>query len=284
MIFGINSKHLWVGVVLLVCSVFLYMGVGMRNKIPGDTKVNVYIKAINSDRVLKLSTRACYLADVYFKEGITKGVHLKHPQLTFTGNVKEVYYCVVKKNSSLSNLTIQYAPIAGYRGLEGQFDGYTYLKNVSTLLSDTRLLDARGNIEVYGSPERIKIFLKNQPSNVHPMKIEHSRIHRGDVSSSFLYYYDVTSMISEDFMITYEVVATDRDEVTVNSPFPFPIDAEFAREFHQVLKTEGELGILNHPDIIRKFVENNEKVVQYVKSISVEYNDADLKPYVEIVE
>ena len=284
MIFGINSKHLWVGVVLLVCSLLIYVGSGMKNKISGDTKVNVYIKAINSDRVLKLSTRACYLADVYFKEGITKGVHLKHPQLTFTGNVKEVYYCVVKKNSSLSNLTIQYAPIAGYRGLEGQFDGYTYLKNVSTLLSNTTLLGAKNNIEVYGTPGWIKILLKNQPSNVHPMKIEHSRIHRGDASSSFLYYYDVTSMISEDFMITYEVVATDRDEVTVNSPFPFPIDAEFAREFHQVLKTEGELGILNHPDIIRKFVENNEKVVQYVKSISVEYNDADLKPYVEIVE
>ena len=53
MIFGIKVKSLMFWLVLLVCSVFLYMGVGMKNKIPGDTKVNVYIKAINSDRVLK---------------------------------------------------------------------------------------------------------------------------------------------------------------------------------------------------------------------------------------
>lgn len=48
--------------------------------------------------------------------------------------------------------------------------------------------------------------------------------------------------------------------------------------------TEGELGILNHPDIIDKFLENNERIIRHVKSISVEYSDADVKPYVEIVE
>lgn len=283
MIFRIRVKGFIFWAVLLVCSLLVYVGVGMKNKIPGDTKVNVYIKAINSDRVLKLSTRACYLADVYFKEGITKGVYLKHPSLSFTGNIEGTYCCVVKKNGVLNNLTVQYAPIAGYRGLEGRFNGYGYFKNISVRF-DSALLGAKNNIEIYGSPERIKILLKDYPDNIHPMKIEHSRIHRGDISSSFLYYYEVTSMISEDFMITYKVISTDREEVTINSPVSFPIDAEFAREFHQVLKTEGELGILNHPDIIRKFVENNEKVVQYVKSISVEYNDADLKPYVEIVE
>ena len=102
MIFGIKVKSLMFWLVLLVCSVFLYMGVGMKNKIPGDTKVNVYIKAINSDRVLKLSTRACYLADVYFKEGITKGVYLKHPSLSFTGNIEGTYCCVVKKMAFLT--------------------------------------------------------------------------------------------------------------------------------------------------------------------------------------
>lgn len=284
MIFGIKVKSLMFWLVLLVCSVFLYMGVGMKNKIPGDTKVNVYIKAINSDRVLKLSTHACYLPDVYFERGITKGIHLIYPRLTFTGNIERAYYCTIKKNGSLNHLTIQYAPIAGYRGLEGRFNGYEYFKNMTAGRPNTVLLGAKDNIEIYRTPARIKILLKNTPDNVHPMKVEHSRIHRGDISSSFLYYYEVTSMISEDFMITYKVISTDREEVTINSPVSFPIDAEFAREFHQVLKAEGELGILNHPDIIRKFVENNEKVVQYVKSISVEYNDADLKPYVEIVD
>ena len=181
-------------------------------------------------------------------------------------------------------MIVQFAPIAGYRGLEGQFDGYKYLRNISTLLPDVTLLGVKNNIEVYRSVTQIIILLKNQSNNTHPMKIEHSRIHGGDVTSTFLLNYDVISMISEDFMISYKVVATDRDEVTANSPFPFPVDAEFAREFHQVLVTEGELGILNHPDIIDKLIENNEKIVRHVKSISIEYSDADVKPYVEIVE
>ena len=146
------------------------------------------------------------------------------------------------------------------------------------------MLGAINGVEVYGSSERIKILFKDYSNITHPMKIEHSRIHNGDTSSPFLFYYDVISLISEDFMIQYKVVATDTGEVTTNSPFPFPIDAEFTRAFHHVLVTEGELGILNHPDIIDKFIENNEKVVQYVKSMSVEYNDANVKSHIEAVE
>lgn len=101
MIFKINGKRLGIGVALLALVIWLYWGLIMERQIPGDTKVNVFIKAVNSDRVLKLSTHACHLADVYFKEGITKGVYLKHPRLTFTGNVDEAYYCPVKKMALL---------------------------------------------------------------------------------------------------------------------------------------------------------------------------------------
>ena len=91
-------------------------------------------------------------------------------------------------------------------------------------------------------------------------------------------------MVSEDFMIKYNVIATDTGETALGSPFPFPIDAGFAREFHRILTTEGELGILKHPDVINKFIENNEEVVRYVKSISVEYSDANVKSHIEVVE
>lgn len=49
MIFGVRVKGFIFWAVLLVCSLLVYVGVGMKNKIPSDTKVNVFIKAINSD-------------------------------------------------------------------------------------------------------------------------------------------------------------------------------------------------------------------------------------------
>lgn len=284
MVSGVNRKKWWIGLALLAFITWPYFKWMAYKQVPGDTKVNVFIKAVNSDRVLKLSTRACHLADGDFKRKITQWVYLKHTMLAFTGNINETYHCPVKKSSFIDNLGVQSAPIAGYDGLEGQFESYQYLKNISTLLPNTKLLGSNDKLEVYNSHGRITILLKNQPIGTHPMKIEHSQIHRGDVESTLLLYYNVRSLIGEDFMIEYKVAATDKVEVEANSPAAYPIDAGFAREFHHVLKTEGELGILNHPEIIDKFIENNEKVVRYVKSISVEYDDADEKPRVEIVK
>ncbi len=94
-------------------------------------------------------------------------------------------------------------------------------------------------------------------------------------------------MTSNDFIANYTVSADNKNEVTLGVPRglpPFPIDAEFAREFHCILITKGEIGILDHTEIIHKFVENNEKAMEYIKSISIEENSTlEAKSYIKIL-
>lgn len=254
--------------------------------IPRDAKVEIGIKADNSDQILQINTLACHLTNEYFKSGIKHRVYIQYPRLTFTGNVNQTYYCPDKKDGFITNLSIEAAPISGYRNLSREFNSDDYLKNIITILPDTQLIGEKDNIQIYRSFDDIRILLKEIPGKSLPFIIQHPSI-EGDITSPFLYHYNIETLISNDFMASYIVSADNSSEVTQGVPqdlSPFPIDAEFAREFHRILTTEGELGILDHPEIIQRFIENNEKVVRYIKSISSEYNAPDEKSYIKLVD
>lgn len=272
--------------IILCLSIMLALAGCDNNAIQRDTKVEIGIKATNSNQILKINTLACHLTDEYFKSGIKRRVYIQYPRLSFSGNIDQIYYCPDKKDGFITNLSIEAAPIGGYQNLSREFNGNDYLKNLIMILPDAELLGEKDNIQVYKTFSGIRILLKDISDKPLPFIIKYPLI-EGGITSPFLYHYDISAMISNDFMASYKVSADDRNEVTQGVPndlAPFPIDAEFAREFHRILTTEGELGILDHPEIIQKFIDNNEKVVRYIKSISTEYSDADAKSYIKVID
>ncbi|ELV07183.1 hypothetical protein PE074_09890 (plasmid) [Wohlfahrtiimonas chitiniclastica] len=283
------KKISWIcGIVLTTILIIIYIGIDMKNsEIPRDAKVEIGIKATNDDQMLKINILACHVVKEFFNRGIKVGVHLQYPRLTFTGNMNQIYYCPDKQDGFINNLSIRAAPIAGYQNLSGKFNSNDYLRNLIMNLPDAELLGEKNNIQVYETFSGIRILVKEVSSTKYPFIIKYPLI-EGDITSPFLYHYNIRSMISNDFIADYTVSADNSDEVTQGIPqglAPFPIDAEFAREFHRILITEGELGILEHPEIIQKFVENNEKVIEYIKSISKEENStSETKSYIKIIE
>lgn len=273
--------------VLAIISIILLMNYYSKaNEIPRDAKVEIGIKAINNDQMLKINIQACHVVKEFFRQGIKIGVHLQYPRLTFTGNINQTYYCPDKQDGFITNLSIQRAPIGGYKNLSGEFAHNEYLKNLIMILPDAELLGEKDNIQVYKTYSGIRILLRKLPENPYSLTIRYPLI-KGNIASPFLYHYDIETLISDDFMASYIVSADNSNEVTQGVPqslSPFPIDAEFAREFHRILTTEGELGILDHPEIIQQFIENNEKVVSYIQSISSEYSVPDEKSYIQLVD
>ncbi len=273
--------------VLAIISIILLMNYYSKaNEIPRDAKVEIGIKAINNDQMLKINIQACHVVKEFFRQGIKIGVHLQYPRLTFTGNINQTYYCPDKQDGFITNLSIQRAPIGGYKNLSGEFTHNEYLKNLIMILPDAELLGEKDNIQVYKTYSGINILVKEISGTKSSFIIEYPLI-EGDITSPFLYHYNIETLISDDFMASYIVSADNSNEVTQGVPqdlSPFPIDAEFARKFHRILTTEGELGILNYSEIIQKFIENNEKVVRYIQSISSEYSVPDEKSYIKIIE
>lgn len=273
--------------VLAIISIILLMNYYSKaNEIPRDAKVEIGIKAINNDQMLKINIQACHVVKEFFRQGIKIGVHLQYPRLTFTGNINQTYYCPDKQDGFITNLSIQRAMIGGYKNLSGEFTRNEYLKNLIMILPDTELLGEKNNIQIYRSFDGIRILFKEVSGKTLPFILRYPLI-EGDVTSPFLYHYEIETLVGNDFMASYIVSTDNSNEVTQGVPqdlSPFPIDAEFAREFYRILITEGELGILNHPEIIRKFIENNEKVVRYIKSISNEYSAPDEKSYIRIIK
>lgn len=279
-------KKLFGFVIFVLAIILIVLLMNYYSKIPRDAKVEIGIKAINNDQMLKINIQACHVVKEFFRQGIKVGVHLQYPRLTFTGNVNQTYYCPDKQDGFITNLSIQRAPIGGYKNLSGEFTHNEYLKNLIMILPDAELLGEKDNIQVYKTFSGIRVLLKEIPDKTLPFIIKYPLI-EGDITSPFLYHYDIRSIIGNDFIADYTVSADNSSEVTQGLPqdlSPFPIDAEFAREFHRILTTEGELGILDYPEIIQRFIENNEKVVRYIQSISSEYNAPDEKSYIKLVD
>ena len=82
---------------------------------PRNAKVEIGIKAINNDQILKINIQACHVVKEFFRQGIEIGVHLQYPRLTFTGNVNQTYYCPDKQDGFITNLSIQRAMIGGLK-------------------------------------------------------------------------------------------------------------------------------------------------------------------------
>lgn len=281
-----KQASLLCGAVLISILIAIYAINSKNNEIPRDAKVEIGIKATNGDQVLKIDILACHVVKEFFNQGIDFGVHLQYPRLTFTGNINQIYYCPDKQDGFINNLSIQAIPIGGYKNLSAEPSRNDFLRNLITILPGTKLLGEKNNIQIYKSFDGIRILLRKLPDKSHSLTIRYPLI-KGDITSPFLYHYDIETLISNDFMASYIVSADNKNEVTLGVPqglAPFPIDAEFAREFHRILITKGELGILDHPEIIQQFIENNEKIVSYIKSISTEENVPNAKSYIKIIE
>lgn len=279
-------KKLFRFAIFVLAIILIVLLMNYYSKIPRETKVEIGIKATSNDQILKINTLACHLTDEYFKSGIKRRVYIQYPRLTFSGNIDQIYYCPDKKDGFITNLSIEAAPIGGYQNLSREFNGNDYLKNLIMILPDAELLGEKDNVQVYKTFSGIRILLKDISDKTLPFIIKYPLI-EGNISSPFLYHYNIETLVGNDFMASYIVSADNNNEVTQGVPndlAPFPIDAEFAREFHSILTIEGELGILSHPEIIQKFIENNEKVVRYIKSISSEYSAPDEKSYIRIIE
>lgn len=104
----------------------------------------------------------------------------------------------------------------------------------------------------------------------HGLIIGFTPYYKNSEDSGFMQVYRITSFLSENFQIQYEVY-TSRWLKNVDQAFTSQVDTQFTDDFRDVLQKQEN--ILDHPEIIKQFIINNERVIQYVKAHSKEIND-----------
>lgn len=103
------------------------------------------------------------------------------------------------------------------------------------------------------SPTQDGIFIKNKfIETSRPLSIVFTRFNADTPNSSFRYYFNIETILKGEYRLIYTVVAIEK------------MPSQFAEKFRSII--EKNENVLDHPEIISAFVENNEKIANFFES------------------
>lgn len=193
-------------------------------------------------------------------------LNLEYPNYSFSGNYKNIYDCPT--NRFITALKIDVTPNFKIDGFdESTSNDYWIAKNEYGVEKDSWLIDVKNNMKLYKSGvNKNAIIIDKNPLKKHNLIIQYTPYTPELLGSSFMSVYSITTFLSDNYQIKYEVYVSDI--LRKSNREGLDIGDNFADEFYNVI-INGE-DVLNRPDIIDKFVINNENVVQYIKQNSKE--------------
>lgn len=115
-------------------------------------------------------------------------------------------------------------------------------------------LNSKNNMDLYKvSPTEDGIFVnKSFIGTSHPLSIYFTRFNTETPNSSFRYYFKIETILKGEYRLQYTVVATAKDS------------SQFAEKLRNLL--EQEKNILDYPQVITGFVQNNEKIADFFEN------------------
>lgn len=216
--------------------------------------VEVSMKSKISDRTLILKLPECFFSknapiqnDRKSDEQLST-INLYYPRLAFSedSTEKPEYKCPKMNDARL--VTIDSLNPDSKRDFQ---------KHIDTYFLDSRkemgafLLEQKNNIGIYrvGVGANGVFFNKDYPNLNHPMYIDFLAYNPKSPNSPFRYHFDIYTIIHNEYLLLYTVVATPSNP------------KQFAERFRQAI--EKNQSILDFPEILDEFVSNNEKVTSY---------------------
>ena len=244
---------------------------GCTNPEKATYPVKAYIPAEISDKVLVTTFPRCHYnhntGDAY--EFSTKMLRLNFQAKTFSGNVSDDfltnYHCPSEKLGMVFYTDLQ--PL--YEKVE-KVDGQIIKKVVRGKeylyfpTSKQRIQQSIPHIDYFFvDSTQAMLIIDGMPNQTTPIKLVFTT-YDGIGNSSFYNYYSIHTIIDSDFQIKYQIRIMNE---AYNQRFnlnPNKNDTKFAQEFKDVIISGGN--ILDHPEIIQGFVDNNEQVIKFFEA------------------
>ncbi|WP_296283216.1 hypothetical protein [uncultured Acinetobacter sp.] len=196
-------------------------------------------------------------------EGVQRSVFLYFPRPTFTGNYQKTFNCPFSKDSA--TVSLQIGTTSNFK-IQGQKD-FTSNEYRAAFFEygqkkDSKLEASKNNMKIYRSGIGINAILVGEfKEKKHCLMIEYHDYDPHLIDSGFMQVFKITTYLNSRYQLEYEVYTSqwlNKDDSGLK------VDTKFADDFRNVVQNKDD-NIIDHPEIIKEFISNNENVIQYVK-------------------
>lgn len=221
----------------------------------------IYLKSKVSDQEMPITLPNCLVANIsnYQKTSEGKisgtGIDMQVERLAFSSpNFSANLQCADEQTSKGMDIHAIDPITEEEEGLL-KTDSFKYLlyeaKSVGSIY-----LNSKNNMDLYKvSPYRDAIFVKRSFfNNKRPLSINFIRFD-GSKNDSFRYYFAIETILKGEYRLQYTVVANARDS------------SQFAEKLRNLL--EQDKNVLDYPEVIAGFVENNERIAGFFENQQV---------------
>ena len=253
---------------IIFISVVCFIIAGCVNKeAEGIEDFKIQMISNNSDKHLSLNLKKCFFRGGVFENGFYKNVDLKFPLYTFSGNYSGSYECLKEKNELVSNLRISQLP--SFNDVNKNNNEY-WLKILN--VNSENMLETEDGVSIYKYGVNTNVIviddsLNNNEGYIYIFYVKPAEYL--DSKNGFTDRFRVESILEGDFMIRYDVYSSafTSDNETI---YGVDVNSTFVDDFRNIIQGRGD--ILDRRDVLLGFIENNKKVVSFIKNNSQEYS------------
>lgn len=239
-----------------------------QEKVLDTTLITIHIPAKISNDVLSITLPKCAL-DLNIKEIPNTNILtsdnavLTYNIYSYSGNLNNIFECE-KYNPTGIEERNELRPI--YPLADGQpiYSGYDYFTKFLTALGN-KIIEERPFVQKRIVDNTQEMLLVNgMPKQTTPFKLTYFK-YNGSINDSPSYHYRVATIIQDKFFFQYEIIIlVPENRHGHNLP---NYNTDFAEEFRNVIQANGN--VLDHPELIQGFVDNNERVVKFINEHSI---------------
>jgi len=218
--------------------------------------VTAYIPAEISDKVFVATFPRCNNNDAGdFNEFSTKHLRLKFQAKTFSGNPSNSYHCPSEKLGMVFYTDIR--PLSKQNEQITKGKEYLYFPYYKD-----RVLEKVPHIEYFPIDyTQAMLIVDGMPNQTSPLKLMFTTYGEGGLGN-FHNYYRLSTLLDDDFKLQYKIRIMNDD---YNKRFNLSgYNTQFAQDFQDIIAVNGR--VLDHPEIIQGFVDNNERVIEFFKA------------------
>lgn len=262
------KRTLWIVPLILIIGLVVYNSITKSNAPPPPNPnelVTITIPSKISNNKLMVTLPRCAFDTTHTDgNGQISIIYLAFRPINYSGNLKNEFHCPTPVEKDLLN-DGEIVPIYPMIKTGEKFSGDNYFyannkqwNNFTRAKNDSVQIVANGVTDI--------LHFMKMPNQTHPLQVKYyhgsaEEAKKGYVST-LSYLYRAETVIHDEFLFRYSYfILVPENRHGYNLP---DYDTQFAEDHRNVERQSGN--ILEHPDILQGFVDNNERVVKFINA------------------
>lgn len=189
-------------------------------------------------------------------------VVLMYDVFSYSGNLKNRFECEKTNPTGIQerNRLRSLYPLVDGQPINNGYDYFTkILKSLGNQIIEERPFAQKRLVD----NTQEMLLVNGMPNQTTPFKITYFK-YDGSINDTPSYHYRVATIIQDKYYFEYELTILVPENRHGHNLRDYNTD--FAEKFREVIQANGN--VLDHPELIQGFVDNNERVVKFINEHS----------------